>query len=114
MDGAAALAYVRSSGTEARAAAGSRLRQMIEALFVQVVEQDALADLGRLRELVGLVTRSVTIDDSLGNPQLVTLAWELRATGSPVFVTAPTDARAEALWVYLRTDTLRAHLDEFR
>lgn len=113
MDGAAALAYVRSRDAEARASAGARLQLMVDALFARVAEQNALTDLGRLGDVVGSLTRSLTVDDTLDNPNLVSLAWKLRDTGSPAFVTAPTDARADALWEYLRTDTLQAHLDEF-
>jgi LCP family protein required for cell wall assembly len=114
LDGAAALAYVRSSGAEARAGAGDRQRQMIQALFERVSEQGALSDLGRLTDTVQSLTRSVKVDDALDNAGLVALAWELRATGSPVFMTAPTDGRAELLWEYLRSDSLQDHLDEFR
>jgi hypothetical protein len=59
----------------------------------------ALSDLGRLTGTVSSLTQAV--------------AWELRAAGSPVFVTA-TEERADSLWEYLRTDSLQSHLDEFR
>jgi LCP family protein required for cell wall assembly len=113
LDGAAALAYVRSSGAEARATAGDRQQRMIQALFERVSQQGALSDLGRLTETVQSVTLSLRVDDTLDNAELVALAWEVRAAGSPVFVTA-TEERAEALWEYLRTDSLQSHLDEFR
>ena len=114
MDGAAALAYVRSSSAEARAQAGDRQQRMIQALFERVTEQGAFSDLGRLTGTVDAVARSLQFDDTLDNPELVSLAWELRDVGSPVFVTAPTDERAEVLWEHLRADSLQAHLDEFR
>jgi LCP family protein required for cell wall assembly len=114
LDGAAALAYVRSSSAAARAVAGVRQQRMIEALFERVSEERRLSDLGRLTGTVQSFTRSLRVDDTLGTPDLVSLAWELRGAGSPEFVTAPTDDRAEALWEYLRTDSLRDHLDEFR
>jgi LCP family protein required for cell wall assembly len=114
LDGAAALAYVRTSGAAGRASAGVRQQQMIEALFERVSEQGRLSDLGRLTRTVQSLTRSLRVDDTLGNPDLVSLAWELRAAGRPEFVTAPTDDRAKALWEYLRSDSLRDHLDEFR
>jgi LCP family protein required for cell wall assembly len=114
LDGAAALAYVRSSGAEARATAGDRQQRMIQALFERVSEQGALSDVGRLTGTVRSLTRSLRVDDTLSNAELVALAWEVRGAGSPVFVTAPTDERAESLWEYLRTDSLQSHLDEFR
>ena len=92
---------------------GSTCKRIIEALFQRVSEQGALTDLGRLNGLVGSLTRSLTVDDTLGTPDLVARAWELREAGSPVLVTAPTDERVGALWEYLRTDSLRAHLDAF-
>ena len=113
LDGAAALAYVRSSDAGARAQAGDRQQRMIEALFQRVSEQGALSDLGRLTGLVESLTQSLRVDDTLDNPDLVSLAWELRGAGSPEFVTAPTDERADLLWEYLRTDSLQGHLDEF-
>jgi LCP family protein required for cell wall assembly len=114
LDGEAALAYVRSSGGEARARAGDRQQQMVQALFERVSEMGALSDLGRLTGTVSSLTGSLRVDETLDNADLVALAWDLRAAGSPVFVTAPTDERAEALWEYLRTDSLQSHLDEFR
>jgi hypothetical protein len=87
---------------------------MVQALFERVSEQGALSDLGRLTGTVESLTRSVRVDDTLDNAALVALAWELRAAGRPVFVTAPTDEQAETLWEYLRTDSLHDHLDEFR
>jgi LCP family protein required for cell wall assembly len=114
LDGAAALAYVRSSSAEERALAGVRQQLMIEALFQQVSEQGRLSDLGRVAGTVQSLSRSLRVDDTLSNPDLVSLAWELRDAGRPEFVTAPTDGRAEVLWGYLRADSLRDHLDEFR
>jgi LCP family protein required for cell wall assembly len=114
MDGAAALAYVRSSSAAERASAGVRQKLMIEALFEQVSEQGRLSDAGQLAGTVQAVTGSLRVDDTLSNPDLVSLALELRDAGRPEFVTAPTDGRAEALWGYLRDDSLRDHLDEFR
>jgi LCP family protein required for cell wall assembly len=114
VDGAAALAYVRTSGPGVRAGAADRQQQVIQALFDRVSEQGLHSDLGRLTETLLSLTRSVQLDESLDNPGLVALAWELRGVGSPDYVTAPTDARAAALWAYLRTDSLGEHLGEFR
>ncbi len=114
LDGAAALAYVRSSSAEERASAGARQQLMIEALFEQLSEQGRLSDLGGVAGTVQSLSRSLRVDDTLSSPELVSLVWELRDAGRPEFVTAPTDGRAEALWGYLRADSLRDHLDEFR
>ena len=115
LDGAAALAYMRNRGdSEARSGTAVRQQRMVRALWERVSEQGALSDLGRLTGTLESLTRSLRVDETLGNPDLVSLAWELRGVGSPQFVTAPTDGRAASLWAYLRTDSLRDHLDEFR
>jgi LCP family protein required for cell wall assembly len=115
LDGTAALAYMRNSGgSEARSGSALRQQRMIRALSDRVAEQGALSDLGRLTGTLESLTRSLKVDETLENSDLVSLAWDLRGVRTPQFVTAPTDARAGSLWAYLRTDSLRDHLDEFR
>jgi LCP family protein required for cell wall assembly len=115
LDGAAALAYLRNSGgPEARAGSAVRQQRVVRALSERVSEQGSFSDLGRLTGTLESLTRSLRVDETLDNPDLVSLAWELRGVGNPQFLTAPTDARAASLWAYLRTDSLRDHLDEFR
>ena len=114
LDGTEALAYVRNRDDGARSSQPLRQQRMLEALFERVTSQGAFSDLGRLNVLVEALTRSLRVDDTLDTPALVSLAWEVRGVGSPSFVSAPTDDRADALWTYLRSDSLAAHLDEFR
>jgi anionic cell wall polymer biosynthesis LytR-Cps2A-Psr (LCP) family protein len=114
VDGAAALAYVRNQNDRARSGSPLRQQRMMQALFDRISQQGALSDLGRMTRLVDSLTRSLRIDDTLDNPALVSLAWELRGVGHPTFVRVPTDDRADDLWSYLRSDSLAAHLHEFR
>jgi LCP family protein required for cell wall assembly len=114
LDGAAALAYVRNRDVMARPGAPVREQRMIQALFERASEKGLLSDLGRLTATIRSLTESISVDDTLDNPDLVSLAWDLRGVGSPDFVTAPSDDRADSLWTYLRSDSLQDHLDEFR
>jgi LCP family protein required for cell wall assembly len=113
-DGASVLAYLSNQDDKARLAAPVRQQVVIQGLFDRVSELGALSDLGQLRAVVGALTQSLAVDDTLDSPKLVALGWDLRGVGSPKFVTAPTGHRAKSLWRYLRHDSLPSHLDEFR
>ncbi len=128
-DGDQALAYMRSPRVETdEASAVPRQQQVIEALFERVREQGLLSNLGRLNGLVGLLTRSLRVDDTVDDAFLTRLAVDLRDVGKPDMITVPLaepatvdgipvhdldEERAARLWNYLRVDTLGVHLDEF-
>ena len=124
-----ALAYMRSPRVEQdEVTAVPRQQQVIRALYERVREQGLLSNLGRLSGLIGLLTRSLRVDDTMDDAFLTGLAWDLRDAGAPELFTVPVKPvaehdgvpvhavdreRAEALFTYLRTDLLSEHRDEF-
>lgn len=127
LEGDEALAYMRSAGAGDEGAA-DRQRAVLRALFDRVSEQGLLANLGRIRGLLGLLTRSLRVDAAVDDAVLTQLAWEIRGVGVLDLVTTPVRRvdtaggrpvlhmdpdRAGRLWEYLRTDTLAEHVSEF-
>jgi LCP family protein required for cell wall assembly len=128
-DGDEALAYMRSPRLEPdEVAAVPRQQQVIKALYERVREQGLLSNLGRLSGLIGLLTRSLRVDDTMDDAFLTGLAWDLRDAGAPDLFTVPVKPvaehggvpvhpldrqRAEVLFTYLRTDLLDDHKGEF-
>jgi LCP family protein required for cell wall assembly len=128
-DGEQALEYMSSPRVETdQASAVPRQQQVVQGLFAQVRRQGLTSNLGRLTGLVGLLTDSLRVDDTVDNALLTRLAWDLHESRRPDLVTVPvTDVtarggipvhdldatRAGKLFEYLRLDTLRVHLDEF-
>jgi LCP family protein required for cell wall assembly len=128
LEGDAALAYVRDGPAQDEEGAVARQQAVISALFDRITEQGLLSDLGRISSTLGSVAEAVRVDDTLGDTELVQLAWSFRGLSHLDFVTAPLagttvqdgqpvaafdPARAPALWGYLRDDVLGAHLAEF-
>jgi LCP family protein required for cell wall assembly len=129
LDGDATLAYVRDGPAGAETGSVERQEAVISALFDRITEEGLLTDLGRITSTLGTVAEAVRVDDTLGDTELVQLAWSFRGLSHLDFVTAPLagsaeqdgqtvatfdPARAPAMWGYLREDVLGAHLAEFR
>lgn len=127
LQGGEALAYMRT-GTAEDDGAADRQQAVLRALYDRVSEQGLLTSLGRIRGLLGLLTRSLRVDAAVDDAVLTQLAWDLRGVGVLDLVTTPvrrvdTDGgrpvlhldpdRAGRLWDYLRTDTLAEHISEF-
>ena len=129
LDGAAALAYVRdAAGDGAHRETTDRQHQVVAAL-VRAVSAQGVGDLGTMTGTVESLTRSLTVDDTLGRTDLAQLAWGMRGVEQPEFLSVPVSgtgteagtevqyvdpARSAALWQYLSTDSLAEHVDEFR
>ena len=107
-----------------------RQQQYLKAVFGQLFSTDTFSDPGRLDAAMLAMTRSVSIDDSLSNANLLGLAYSLRnvTPGDIEFFTAPVlgtgmegaasvvyldDATASRMWAYLRSDSLGQNADEF-
>ncbi len=107
-----------------------RQQQYLEAVFSQLFTSGTLTDPGRLDAALLAVTRAVAVDDSLGNGDLLSLAYSLRDL-RPVNVdsfTAPVlgtgtegsagvvyldEVTGERMWAYLRNDSVSRNADEF-
>jgi LCP family protein required for cell wall assembly len=107
-----------------------RQQQYLQAMFSKLFSAQTFTDPGRLDKALLTVTSAVTIDDTLGNGELLRLALSLRnltpdnihfftapvlGTGmegaaSVVYLDTVKDAR---MWSYLRTDSLWANTGEF-
>ena len=129
LDGDAALAYVRDAGRETEPGSALRQQVMVAALFDRVTHLGLLDGVGLLSDSLNSIARSLKVDDTLSNTELVRLASSLGEVSQPEFVTAPLTAtsvrngrtvaafdtaRADPMWSYLRDDELGDHLDEFR
>jgi LCP family protein required for cell wall assembly len=107
-----------------------RQQQYLQAMFGKLFSSDTFTDPGRLDAALLAVTSAVSIDDTLGNGDLLALAYSMRnVTPKNVdFFTAPVlgtgmegaasvvylDAvTCERMWAYLRTDSLSQNADEF-
>ena len=107
-----------------------RQQQYLKAMFTKLFTADTFTDPGRLDSAMRTVTSAVTIDDTLGNADLLRLAYSLRGlTPAEVeFFTAPVlgtgmegaasvvyldDTSGERMWEYLRTDSLAGNAEEF-
>ncbi|MGY1802937.1 LCP family protein [Blastococcus sp. SYSU D00922] len=107
-----------------------RQQQYLRSMFSKLFSSDTFTDPGRLDAALRAVTGATTVDDTLGNTDLLALAYSLRnVTPSSVeFFTAPVlgtgmegaasvvylDAvTGERMWTYLRTDSLAQNAAEF-
>jgi LCP family protein required for cell wall assembly len=107
-----------------------RQQQYLKAMFGKLVSSDTFTDPGRLDAALLAVTRAVSIDEGLGNGDLVSLAYSMRnvTPGRVEFFTAPVlgtgregpasvvyldQVGGERMWSYLRSDSLAMNADEF-
>src|SRR3954469_1364736 len=107
-----------------------RQQQYLRSMFSKLFSSDTFTDPGRLDSALLAVTSAVKIDDTLGNGDLLSLAYAMRGvTPQNVdFFTAPvlgtgTEGAAsvvyldmttgERMWAYLRNDSLSQNADEF-
>jgi hypothetical protein len=99
---------------------------VVSGLFQQVRSQGRLSDPDSVTGLVGLLTKSLRVDDTVDATLMTRLGLELRDVGKPEVLTVPladaaagdpgprVDAdRSAAMWDYLSRDTLIAHMGEF-
>jgi hypothetical protein len=99
-------------------------------MFSKLFSADTFTDPGRLDSAMIAVTSAVSIDDTLGNGDLIGLAYSMRnvTPGDVQFFTAPVlgtgmegaasvvylDMTAgERMWGYLRSDSLAQNAGEF-
>jgi LCP family protein required for cell wall assembly len=127
LDGEEALAYMRTPRREGEPVeALDRQQQVVSGLFQQVRSQGRLSDPDSVTGLVGLLTKSLRVDDTVDATLMTRLGLELRDVGKPEVLTVPladaaagdpgprVDAdRSAAMWDYLSRDTLIAHMGEF-
>ncbi len=107
-----------------------RQQQYLKAMFAKLFSADTFTDPGRLDAAMLAITRSVSVDDSLGNSDLMALAYSMRGVtpGDIDFFTAPIlgtgqegpasvvyldRVTGERMWTYLRSDSLAANATEF-
>lgn len=107
-----------------------RQQQYLQAMFAKLFSADTFRDPGRLDAALRAVTSAVSVDETLDNGTLLSLAYSLRnVTPDNVdFFTAPVlgtgtegpasvvylDAVAgERMWTYLRNDSLAQNAAEF-
>ncbi|GAB3196379.1 hypothetical protein GCM10027261_18950 [Geodermatophilus arenarius] len=108
-----------------------RQQQYLEAMFSQLFTSDTFTDPGRLDAALLAVTNAVSVDDSLGNGDLLSLAYSLRdlrpenvdSFTAPVLGTGTEgsasvvyldEVTGERMWAYLRNDSLSQNADEFQ
>ena len=107
-----------------------RQQQYLQSMFGKLFSSDTFTDPGRLDAALLAVTSAVTIDDTLGNTDLLALAYSLRDVQpeSIDFFTAPVlgtgmegpasvvyldNVSCERMWTYLRGDSLAQNAAEF-
>ncbi|SFP13549.1 transcriptional attenuator, LytR family [Geodermatophilus dictyosporus] len=107
-----------------------RQQQFLEAVFRQLLDTDTFTDPGRLDGALLAVTGAIAVDDSLGDGDLLQLAYSLRdlPPGAVDSFTAPVlgtgtegeasvvyldDVAGERMWAYLQNDTLSQNAAEF-
>ncbi|MGY1774411.1 LCP family protein [Geodermatophilus sp. SYSU D00804] len=107
-----------------------RQQQYLEAMFSQLFTSDTFTDPGRLDAALLAVTSAVSVDESLGNGDLLSLAYSLRGlrpenvdsftapvlgTGmeGPASVVYLDEVTGGRMWAYLRNDSLSQNADEF-
>jgi LCP family protein required for cell wall assembly len=107
-----------------------RQQNYLRAMFTKLFSQDVFSSPGKLDSTLRAVTGAVAVDDSLGNGNLLSMAYSMRGlrpadvefftapvlgTGregaaSVVYLDPNTGAR---MWGYLQTDSLGENADEF-
>ncbi len=107
-----------------------RQQQYLRSMFGKLFSSDTFTDPGKLDSAMLAVTSAVSIDDTLGNGDLVALAYSLRnvTPESIEFFTAPVlgtgmegpasvvyldMVSGERMWAYLRSDSLAQNAAEF-
>ncbi|GAB3321537.1 hypothetical protein GCM10027451_43140 [Geodermatophilus aquaeductus] len=107
-----------------------RQQQFVEAVFTQLFGSGTLSDPGRLDAALLAVTDAVAVDDTLGNGDLLSLAYSLRdlrpeavdSFTAPVLGTGTEGTASvvhldpvtgERMWEYLRNDSLSQNAAEF-
>jgi LCP family protein required for cell wall assembly len=107
-----------------------RQQQYLRAVFTKLFSSGTFNDLGKLDQSLRALTAAVSVDDTLGSTELLTLGWSARSlTPDDVdFFTAPvlgtgTEGAASVvyldqvtgarMWGYLSTDSLSQNADEF-
>ncbi len=107
-----------------------RQQQYVEAVFAQLFDSGTLTDPGRLDAALLAVTSAVAVDDTLGDGDLLSLAYSLRdlrpeavdSFTAPVLGTGTEGAASVVhldevtgarMWAHLRDDSLWQHADEF-
>jgi LCP family protein required for cell wall assembly len=107
-----------------------RQQQYLRSMFGKLFSSDTFTNPGKLDSAMLAVTNAVSIDDTLGNGDLVALAYSLRSVtpDSIEFFTAPVlgtgmegpasvvyldTVAGERMWSYLRSDSLAQNAAEF-
>lgn len=107
-----------------------RQQQYLKAMFAQLFSADTFTDPSKLDAALRTVTAAVAVDDSLGNTDLLNLAYSLRGVTPETveFFTAPVlgtgregaasvvylnATLGDRMWSYLRSDSLAANAAEF-
>jgi LCP family protein required for cell wall assembly len=107
-----------------------RQQQYLRAMFAKLFSSDTFTDPGKLDAAMLAVTSAVTIDDTLGNGDLVSLAYSMRGVrpDNIQFFTAPVlgtgmegpasvvyldTVTGDRMWAYLRSDSLAGNGAEF-
>jgi LCP family protein required for cell wall assembly len=107
-----------------------RQQQYLRSMFGKLFSSDTFTNPGKLDSAMLAVTSAVSIDDTLGNGALISLAYSLRnvTPGSIEFFTAPVLGTGmegpasvvyldmvggERMWSYLRSDSLGQNAGEF-
>jgi LCP family protein required for cell wall assembly len=107
-----------------------RQQQYLQAMFGKLFSSNTFTDPGRLDAALLAVTSAVSVDDTLGNGAMVSLAYSLRnvTPDSIEFFTAPVlgtgmegpasvvyldTVACERMWAYLRSDSLAMNVAEF-
>jgi len=107
-----------------------RQQQYLRAMFGKLFSTDTFTDPGRLDGALRAVTSAVSVDDTLGNRELLALAYSMRnvtpddidyftapvqGTGreGPASVVYLNDTAGARMWAYLRNDSLSQNAEEF-
>ncbi|TFV75019.1 LytR family transcriptional regulator [Blastococcus sp. CT_GayMR19] len=107
-----------------------RQQQYLRAMFAKLFSSDTFTDPAKLDAAMLAVTSAVTIDDTLGNGDLVSLVYSMRGVrpDNIQFFTAPVlgtgmegpasvvyldNVTGERMWSYLRSDSLASNGAEF-
>jgi LCP family protein required for cell wall assembly len=107
-----------------------RQQQFLQAMFAQLFSSGTFTDPARLDAALRTVTENVAVDDTLGNTDLLSLAYSLRGLRpenvesftAPVLGTGREGAASvvyldsvtgERMWTYLRSDSLGRNAEEF-
>jgi LCP family protein required for cell wall assembly len=108
-----------------------RQQQYLQAMFGKLFSSNTFGDPGRLDSALLAVTSAVKIDDTLGNADLLSLAYAMRGVTpeNVEFFTAPVlgtgmegpasvvyldTVSCERMWAYLRSDSLAQNAAEFQ